>query len=135
MNWLKRMKDKEGEQNMKTKRLYRLRALVLASLVAFCLGLAADYAMVSPELNVYRTAGFWVNYLNQNPDFGRPLGAAWKGENFITAYPTGYKLVVTPALEVYALDPEGTRAPRSFKIYPAPDVRRINLDYIITHQE
>jgi|GEM_PF-3224720 len=110
------------------------KAVVRACGLAFVFGVALVYFMavrpLKTEVVQYRTASFWINYLNENVDFGQPVGVAWKGSEYVVVYPTGYRLVVTSANETYALEPDGDRAPHSFKIFPPPDVRRIKLSQL-----
>lgn len=113
------------------------KTLVKACAISFILGVALVYfAAVRPlntEVVQYRAAAFWINFLNQNPVFGYPVGAAWDGSDYVVVYPTGYRLVVPSAEETYALRPDGTKAVNSFRIFPPPDVRRHKLENIAGH--
>jgi hypothetical protein len=107
--------------------------LTLACFLTFGIGLAFEYEAISPELNAYRQAGFWINYNNQNPDFGYPKGMAWEGSRLVIVYPNGYQIIIgdrSMGQEAYALMPDKRLAPYRFLIHPSADVRRINLKYI-----
>lgn len=118
---------------MKRIRNYLGKNAVKCCFAAFFLGIVITlFVLVLPqksEMQQYRAAGFWINYLNQNPGFGKPLGMAWKGSDLVVVYSTSYKLVISPT-ETYAMEPDGFRATMSFRVFPPADVRGHKLEQL-----
>jgi hypothetical protein len=118
---------------MKKVKKVRFSSAAIACIMALLIGAGAMYVVhpLQTEVATYRAALYWANYHGQNDFFKFPVAMAWEGESFIMKYSNRYQAIFRPGDMPYFQRPDGTRAPHSFKITPAADVRSLKLENLV----